>query len=491
MSLAESQLQRLEPVYFLGDSHTMMFNHLLLALPDLPPLLTRAIYIPQLKAFHFCSEAGELHPEIVTALQYEGLLRRKQVKQVGEQREVGEVNIEQLLKRPSPYPPRVVICCGYGDLFLSMCHLGDHYGFVLPGFEAQFSLAGRQLLPLQAVQNLAAEAFKSLELGLQQLQKLGLQLFLHELPPPMPSDQDFYHQARFHCPWDTRLQLTLVFNQQLQALAERLQIPFVSIWQQITTAEQQLQLDYHLDGVHLNRHAARLSLQALLAAPGFREACAPAPLSAEFHFEHLRDLAVQMESLLRQQAYGRMQQVFAAWQAQLPPIPQLLNAPATELSLCCQVLVSQLRAQMACQQWSGVQQVLTTFLPLLYQQMVSEQPPHPQPMPALLWLADSEAAAAVLPTGYNTALIALRLLQVPLLPPQAQALQQRWQAANPGYQLSFLPLEAQQQPDLNRLRNCQCLGWSSPLHPSQFDLLLTLLVLWSEQQKIHWPVDAL
>ncbi|MGV3526386.1 MAG: hypothetical protein ACO1RX_19355 [Candidatus Sericytochromatia bacterium] len=319
------QSERLHPVYCLGDSHVAIFNYLLLERTDSPTqparrILSRALFVPELRAAQLMQGPQRPHPQVLQALQQERLL------QAGGPE---EGLVRQLLLRQSPEPPVLLVHCGFLDLLHLQRQCGRAYDVWLPEIDLP-EAPGTQLLPRETVVAQIQQNLQALEQGLRWLSSLGFRLALHDLPPTGGSENDFARLTGVDCPWPVRTRLALLFNQALAALAQRLGIVHIALWEQVSTAHR-LKAEYLMDGLHLNRRAAELSLGHLL------EALAPPKQES---YEQALELLATLESLARSQQ----------WQAlldHLAPVPAPLASTAPERTLWEQIEKRRRQAQQA------------------------------------------------------------------------------------------------------------------------------------------------
>ncbi|MGV3526381.1 MAG: hypothetical protein ACO1RX_19330 [Candidatus Sericytochromatia bacterium] len=456
---------RLQPVFFLGDSHCAIFNHLLFEI-DSPPgwLLTRALYLSDLRADNFTGPDGQLAPPVYQALRQAQLLFEAQPGQAADR-----LKVQQLLLGQSWQPPELVICCGYGDLFALMRQLNTRFDVVSsphePWAESMSRSPQAQLLPVELVQQQIRTCLQPLAQGLRRLQDLGWRLWLHDLPPPTPDDADFFNQDGFLCPLALRTRLTRLFNQELADLAQTHQLGWIALWDQVTTPDQRLDVRYRLDGVHLNRAAAELSIAQLCLQ---RSAQQQASSSATLNGDALFEAAARLESLQRGGHWDRLETEFQALAPHLPPSTAGVSADARRL--LAMLLQSAARAKLALGQPGAAAQVLAPYRELLQAQL-GPRAARPAAAPAWIWLAgqqpssDTDKQAPWPATGAGM-ILGKSLTQLPW-PSGAEVRLQEEANCDPQQLWAWLS-------------HCGALGWRGSLPPAYFDAVLLALIWGAE-----------
>ncbi|HJZ56122.1 MAG TPA: hypothetical protein VKE74_14235, partial [Gemmataceae bacterium] len=252
------------PVYVIGDSHALAFSRLTFEEGVTgATFATRARYIPSgFTGAGFWSEAGGLHPELLAALEYEGLLRNGRAVHFSTDRT--DLAIAQATEQPQ-VPPVLIITCGDIDVRGSVVPLlRDDRDFIPPD-PTPYPHTDRPLVPFDLVGREIAGRVGSLVRGALKLQAVGFtRTYLHGVVPPTADDARFRLIHGYDCPAATRYKAARAFNDHLAAECGKNGLPFVDVWPETTTPEGYLRPEYELDGVHLSREAVRITLHKVL-----------------------------------------------------------------------------------------------------------------------------------------------------------------------------------------------------------------------------------
>jgi hypothetical protein len=137
-------------------------------------------------------------------------------------------------------------------------------------FPVPFSLGAVEALPAKprhrvvsyaAVLKALADDFTPLFRALRYLRAAGLEtVFLHSLPPPTPDDALAERLFKFPSLARSRYKVTMLANYLFRAVCNDIGIGFIDTWQAVTL-DNILDPRYSLEGVHLNRDHALLSIQ--------------------------------------------------------------------------------------------------------------------------------------------------------------------------------------------------------------------------------------
>jgi len=251
-------------IYFIGESHCLPYRNVLFR-PSLTDdiSLCRVRFI-QVLASRFSNEAGtNLHGDILTALQGEQLIDNQGAPtHLANDRQASRVAEVSGITAISP---PIVLFAGDLDVFGLLRQMGAGYDFELP--EDPGYGVNRALEPIQfsILHDQLTKAFQPLLMACKILKEKGFnQLIVHSLPPRV---RDTAKQA-----WSgvlaesqVRAKLTLLANRILQDACNLADIAFIDIWDNIIDEGGYLLSEYALDGIHLNRSAALISLQNITA----------------------------------------------------------------------------------------------------------------------------------------------------------------------------------------------------------------------------------
>jgi hypothetical protein len=233
---------RAVPVYFIGDSHTLVHNHLLYA-KNGSHYVTESHYVHGLYARDFCAD-GKISESVTAPLA--GLLAptddgwRLRWKDV-----------------------TLVVQCGDLDARRAAIDLGADAGLVLP-FDPQDRVPGRHPVPYALVEGGARKALEPLFAGLAQLRNMGFErLAVAAIPPPMHEDEWLKHQKPG--PSEAlRYAVVKTYNHVLRERAAAHGVRFLDYWP-LVTKNGRRDPRFDLDGVHLNLEAAALLMALVLA----------------------------------------------------------------------------------------------------------------------------------------------------------------------------------------------------------------------------------
>src|SRR5476649_2001927 len=218
------------PIHLVGESHTLMFRDLLVRDEDSGRLFqTRIRYLPRVLAQNFYYPENHSHNvELIDALRFEGLLRAD-LRPSHSSLDSATVSGAWLEKR-AIVAPALVFCIGDLDLHHLLNHFGDH-DFELPGDERYGADHTRQPIPHGIIVAQLEKLLAPFGVGLRQLKYAGFaRLMVHCIPPRAADD-----------------------------------IPFIDTWPELSR-DGYLLPEYDIDGMHLSRQAALVSLQKIIAS---------------------------------------------------------------------------------------------------------------------------------------------------------------------------------------------------------------------------------
>lgn len=226
---------RAVPIYFIGDSHTLVHNHLLYT-KNGTHYITESHYVHGLYAREFCVD-GKIAESVTAPLA--GLLA---LTDDGWRLRWKDVTL--------------VVQCGDLDARRTAIDLGAEAGLVLP-FAPQERVSGTRPVPYALVENQARKSLEPLFLGLEQLRDMGFErLAVAAIPPPMHEDEWRRHQKPG--PSEAlRYAVVRTYNHVLRELAAAHNVRFLDYWP-LVTVDGRREPRFDLDGVHLNLEAAAL-----------------------------------------------------------------------------------------------------------------------------------------------------------------------------------------------------------------------------------------
>lgn len=158
-----------------------------------------------------------------------------------------------------------VLCVGEIDArYILYRFAGEGVDFQLPfpgdGLERLPTYEPRKVLRADQMLEFLGEEFKPLFVGLRILYAAGLRtVFLHCLPPPAIDDADAERVYKHPSPARLRYKLAMYINFLYRAVCRDIGVGFIDTWEAVTDGNL-LKTEFHLDGLHLNREHAKLSV---------------------------------------------------------------------------------------------------------------------------------------------------------------------------------------------------------------------------------------
>jgi len=286
------------PIFMLGDSNTIVFDNLLFQCPKFfaQPFVTRAMYCHGLMAANFTSESGALNPAVfgsllrhLVVLGHESAMYsvHKQVATALSRAE--EIELRGVAHRwttrandhAKPHP--IVIMVGTLDLLALLTTLPAGCDFAVA--DGRYPLGAfpeepvGPYVPSAFVDRLVAERLKPLERGLALLREASLEnVYVHSLHPPAIEDRKFTFRRAGCSQTSLRYKVALTINAHVRELCARQGVRYLDMWG-ATTNDGLLDRRFEYDGDHLNRFAAHLTVEAVLADLAHRILPKAIPLS--------------------------------------------------------------------------------------------------------------------------------------------------------------------------------------------------------------------
>lgn len=262
---AVEQIGHPVPLYFAGDSNTLIFKDRLFSVPGSPaPYLGRTLHAPGLGAFDLCDLDGKLNFNLLSRLVGEHLLMADGNGSWTAYARVGTMPldyVQDIEGRVRPHPP-ILLFCGIFDWLRFFEEIGGRE-VALPPHVAPSGppdSAAPDALDFETAVTIAARYLEPLERGLLLMRSYGLKnVCLHSLQPPSPDD-DAFAAAFFPSTARARYQTVRLMNHLLRGVCERTGTPFIDIWPLVTGADGMVDSRYCFDPVHLNLDAALLTI---------------------------------------------------------------------------------------------------------------------------------------------------------------------------------------------------------------------------------------
>lgn len=260
-SINPTALDPTQPLYILGDSHSLGFKHMVVHEPQLfqQSFRVQSHHIPGLSTAHFYDPKTTLHPRLVQSMVSAGLLNAQFV----------PVHLSPNASSATHryLEPLILFYVGEIDVCERLLQpIGAQSDFRLPWDGApQTDKAG--MIPYPQIKAMIEAILEPLFWGLNVLRtKIGFRcLFLHSLPPPTPDDADFSRIHRFKCSATLRNKAYMAFNHILKTKCDQYSVGFIDLWPYVTHHNQRNER-YHQDPIHLNSQSAQWSIRLWLAA---------------------------------------------------------------------------------------------------------------------------------------------------------------------------------------------------------------------------------
>jgi len=247
------------PIHMIGESHSLIFSNILFRPSGSEDsYLCRTRFFSSLRARQY-SVGDELSDDYVDGLVAEGLLDRayRPVHQYA------EPSATFLAGMPLMSPP-MVLFAGDLDLHELLRQVGDQFDFLLPDDPGYGVDPTRQIMTYAQVRDHIAGFLAPFCNAVAQLKAASFdRVMIHCLPPRTP-DNDA--AARWTdgivigAPF--RAKLTLLANRLLAEYCEMAGIGFIDTWPDLTE-NGYLRPEFELDGVHINRKSAMISLDRI------------------------------------------------------------------------------------------------------------------------------------------------------------------------------------------------------------------------------------
>jgi hypothetical protein len=265
-SAVSRQIAHPSPIYFVGDSNSVIYRDRIFELPGSDRrYLGRTLHTPALGAVMLCGSDGALNPNLVTAL-------------VGEQLLIAdglggwtkfERGLNQGLKilrkadeRERDDPP-VVLFCGSFDQWRIIEELGTHEIRIPSEIGLGPSAPARaDALSFEDGVALAMPYVAPLEHGLRILRSAGLRIFLHSLAPPVDEHASLAGTLQLGASYAQRCQVGNLIRHLMREICERTGTIFIDVWPPLA-AGAAFDALYMLDHTHLNLAGALFAIDAV------------------------------------------------------------------------------------------------------------------------------------------------------------------------------------------------------------------------------------
>ncbi len=248
-------------VNVVGDSHAeVTFRNVLLE-RDGEMINTETVYIESIEAAKFY-ENGEVIRPILTSLTVQRILLAERIK--GDN---GDVSFH-LRAHPLSAGRPTLFSVGDNDLRGILLAQIASYDYRIPWrseSEQPPPVPSLKPAPFEQIDGFVQKLLTPYMTGLGYLRSLGLnRLAVLSIAPPTLDDDEYERFNGYRTHLHTRYKAALLMNDTLRKLAAQNGFTFIDIWGAVTE-NGYLNPRYYLDGTHLNRQAAAVAIEALLA----------------------------------------------------------------------------------------------------------------------------------------------------------------------------------------------------------------------------------
>ncbi len=258
--LKASYLGLAKYLYFIGESHVLPYRNVLFQPAPTSDIFLGRVRFLQILAARF-SGNGAVHPDILRALQAEQLLSDKNVAAhlANDRQSTRVAEVSGIAANV----PCLTLFAGDLDVSEILRRLGADYDFELPDDPGYGVNPALELVPFATLHDQINGIFQPFLAGCRLLHELGFtRLMIHALPPRVrDTRQQAWSGVRAES--QVRAKTTVLANRTLSGIAEALGVPFIETWPQVTE-DGYLKPEFCLDGIHLNRAAALLSLRHIV-----------------------------------------------------------------------------------------------------------------------------------------------------------------------------------------------------------------------------------
>jgi len=250
-------------VYVVGDSHALPYRNMVFRERWAGQwVMVRSKYISGLTAHGLFNPASEeFHPELISFLEYEGLVRD------GRAVHLSTDEIDFAIAKAagkSIIPPLLLLTVGDIDIrALIMPMLKGDYDFV-PPFETSLPVLDKPLVPWDMIEETIDQRISPMIDGLRQLIACGFnRLYVQSAVPPTRNEARVRELHNYDCPLSVRTKLVAAFNSKLAEKCNAIGVAVIGNWSRLTEGGT-LRPDLETDGVHVPPKAARWFVEELL-----------------------------------------------------------------------------------------------------------------------------------------------------------------------------------------------------------------------------------
>ncbi len=246
------------PIHMIGESHSIVFGNLLFRpVWSKDPYLCRTRFLPTLLAADY-AVGDDIDNGYIDALIAEGIFDASLRPAFMH----CEPSAAYIAGQPLIAPP-MVLFAGDLDIHKMFLDFTDRCDFILPddpGYGVDKSKT--MLAHAEVVDHVLALLTPFLQ-TVEQLQAAGFgRLMIHCLPPRTADDERAARWTRFVFSAAVRAKITVVANRLLEEFCSHADIAFIDTWPELTEGGY-LKPEFDLDGCHVNRAAAQISLEKI------------------------------------------------------------------------------------------------------------------------------------------------------------------------------------------------------------------------------------
>jgi hypothetical protein len=248
-------------IHLMGESHCLAFTNILFRPAWSPDVFhCRTWFSPTLMAGQWADAQKNLHSELLDALVAQGILDRERRPAF-----LFTMSYAAFLAATPLIAPPVVFFAGDLDLHQLFKQFGDRFDFELPDDPGYGVDRSKQPIPFMIVRDRISDFLTPFLTGVMLLQSVQFsRLMVHCLPPRTRDDTAAASWTGIIVNGPVRAKLTLLANRVLSKICGRGGLGFIDTWPELTT-DGYLHPKFELDGVHVNRQAALITLDKVAA----------------------------------------------------------------------------------------------------------------------------------------------------------------------------------------------------------------------------------
>ncbi len=253
-------LNQVTPIHLIGESHTVAFNNLIFkATNSNDAFICRSKFIPLIPANKYGSETS-VNADFLKALISEGLIAEKFMRPYY-QHLIDAVAFYQSM--PLIAPP-IVFFFGDTELQSFLTQFGSNFDFELPDDSLYGMDSEKDPIPYTIIRNHLEQLISPAIAVLRQLKNVGFtRLMVHSLPPRSIDDKaasKWIHGIIISS--QIRSKLAVLINRYLESACKDIEIGFINTWLE-TSQDGYIKSEFELDGLHVNKRAAVISLEKI------------------------------------------------------------------------------------------------------------------------------------------------------------------------------------------------------------------------------------